>query len=95
MTDLRDRSWRHDPWDDPDITDTLVVERPRPQMRRYSWVVWFLAFLGLAALVIVGVFGLWYTEKVTRPAPPANRKPSRSPWRTRCIRWRSACTMTV
>lgn len=70
MTDLRDRAWRPDPWDDPDVTDALVVERPRPQLRRYSWVVWFLAFLGLGALVLVGVFGLWYTEKVNPSGDP-------------------------
>ena len=70
MTYVDDRQWRHDPWDDPDITDALVVENPRPEMRRYRWVVWALAYLGLAGLVVVGLVGLWYTEQVNPEGDP-------------------------
>jgi hypothetical protein len=27
-TTLEERDWKHDPWDDADITDALVIERP-------------------------------------------------------------------
>jgi len=70
MTYVDDRRWHHDPWDDPDVTDALVLERPPRQLRRYRWVVWALAYLGLAGLVAGGVVGLWYTEKVNPAGDP-------------------------
>ena len=45
MTMIDERRWHHDPWDDPDITDALVVERPRRQRRPFKWVVWLLCYL--------------------------------------------------
>ena len=70
MSYVDDRGWHHDPWDDPDVTDALVVERPRSEGRRYRWVVWALAYIGLAGLVAAGVVGLWYTEKVNPAGDP-------------------------
>ena len=39
MSWVDDTSWHHDPWDDADISDALVIERPRRQTRRVKWVV--------------------------------------------------------
>ena len=55
MTYIDDRTWHKDPWDDPDITDALVVERPRRQRRPFKWVVWLLCYLAMAGVVVVGV----------------------------------------
>ena len=33
------RSGTHDPWDDPDVADALVVERPRRSHRAVKWLV--------------------------------------------------------
>ena len=35
-----DRDWQHDPWDDPDVTDALVIERPRALARSIKWLVY-------------------------------------------------------
>ena len=35
------REWQHDPWDDPDITDALVIERPRRSHRSIKYLVYF------------------------------------------------------
>ena len=44
---LEVREWKHDPWDDPDITDALVIERPRRQHRSIKYLVY------LTAMVVV------------------------------------------
>ncbi len=67
MTMIDERRWHEDPWDNPEITDALVVERPPRHRRPFKWVVWLLMFLGFAALVVVGVGGLWYTQQVNPP----------------------------
>jgi len=70
MTYVDETTWRKDPWDDPDITDALVVERPRKQRRPIKWFVWLLLYVGMAGLVAVGVAGLWYTERVNPKGDP-------------------------
>lgn len=70
MTYIDDRTWHDDPWDDPDLTDALVVERPRRQHRSIKWFVWLLCYVGLAGVVAVGVAGLWYTQQVNPKGDP-------------------------
>ncbi len=70
MTYVDDRSWHRDPWDDADVTDALVVERPRRQRRPFKWVMWLLCYLGLAGIVAVGVAGLWYSQQVNPKGNP-------------------------
>lgn len=70
MTYVDDRSWHHDPWDDADVTDALVVERPRRQRRPFKWFMWLLCYLGLAGLVAVGAAGLWYSQQVNPKGDP-------------------------
>lgn len=70
MTYVDETTWHKDPWDDPDITDALVVERPRKQRRPIKWFVWLLFYVGMAGLVVVGVAGLWYTQRVNPKGDP-------------------------
>lgn len=70
MTYVDDRSWHRDPWDDADVTDALVVERPRRQRRLFKWFMWLLCYLGLAGVVAVGVAGLWYSQQVNPKGDP-------------------------
>lgn len=70
MTYVDDRSWHRDPWDDADVTDALVVERPRRQRKPFKWIMWLLCFLGLTGVVTVGVAGLWYSEQVNPKGDP-------------------------
>ncbi len=72
MSWVDDTSWHHDPWDDADISDALVIERPRRQTRRVKWVVWAMAYLALAGLVVVGLVGLWYTRQVNPVGDPGD-----------------------
>ena len=70
MTYVDDRSWHRDPWDDADVTDALVVERPRRQRRPFKWLMWLLCYLGMAGIVVVGVGGLWYSQQVNPKGDP-------------------------
>jgi UPF0755 protein len=72
MTMIDERRWHHDPWDDPDITDALVIERPRKNRRPFKWLVTLMAFLALAGVVAVGIGGLWYTQQVNPKGDPGD-----------------------
>jgi UPF0755 protein len=73
VTQIDDRpSWQHDPWDLPDVTDALVIERPRKQRRWIKWIVYSFLLLGMIAVVAVGVAGLWYTDQVNPPGAPGD-----------------------
>lgn len=62
--------WRADPWDDPDNTDAIAVERPRPEGRQLRWYVWALTYVAMAAIVVYGIWGLRYTRLVNPPGDP-------------------------
>lgn len=70
MTYVDETRWKGDPWDDPDVTDALVVERPRRQRPQFKWFVWLLFFVGMAGIVAVGVAGLWYSQQVNPKGDP-------------------------
>ena len=72
MSMIDERRWHHDPWDDPDITDALVIERPRKSRRPFKWLMALMAFLALAGLVAVGIGGLWYTLQVNPKGDPGD-----------------------
>ncbi|MFZ4718598.1 MAG: endolytic transglycosylase MltG [Ilumatobacteraceae bacterium] len=67
-----ERHWNHDPWDDPDQTDALVVERPPKHRPPFRWLVWLAMFVTLALIVAAGCVGLWYTRQVNPPGDPGD-----------------------
>lgn len=72
MTMIDERRWHDDPWDDPDVTDALVIERPRKNRRPFKWLMALVGFVVLAAVVAVGVGGLWYTQQVNPKGDPGD-----------------------
>jgi UPF0755 protein len=74
MTQLDDRpsGWQHDPWDDPDVTDALVIERPHRHRRWMKWFMYAALLVGLVAVVAAGLVGLWYTEQVNPKGDPGD-----------------------
>ncbi|MEY2402175.1 MAG: hypothetical protein QOJ08_2286, partial [Ilumatobacteraceae bacterium] len=61
---LEEREWKHDPWDDPDVTDALVIERPRRQHRSVKYLVYLTGVVVVAGLIVAGCVGLWYLRQV-------------------------------
>jgi UPF0755 protein len=61
---IDERGWQGDPWDDPEVTDALVVERTRRSHRSIKYVVLFVGFVAIAALLVAGGVGLWYLRQV-------------------------------
>jgi peptidoglycan lytic transglycosylase G len=67
---LEVRDWQHDPWDDPDVTDALVIERPRRSHRSIKYLVYFTGIVAIAALIVAGCVGLWYLRQVNPSGDP-------------------------
>ncbi len=59
--------WQHDPWDDPDVTDVLVIERTRRSHRSIKYLVFFAGLVAIAGLLVAGSVGLWYLRQVNPP----------------------------
>ncbi len=72
MTLIDEHQWSHDPWDDPDVHDAPVVERARRQGKVLKWVVLALCLALMAAVVGVGVGGLWYTRQINPVGDPGD-----------------------
>ncbi len=62
--------WPHDPWDDPDITDALVVERPRRSRRTFPAIVWTVGALLIVGVLIAGSTGWWYLNQINPSGDP-------------------------
>jgi UPF0755 protein len=67
---LEEREWKHDPWDDPDVTDALVIERPRRQHRSIKYLVYLTGVVVVAGLIVAGCVGLWYLRQVNPSGDP-------------------------
>ena len=67
---LDDSDWAHDPWDDPDVTDALVIERQRRPRRTIKYLVYFTGLLVVAGLIAAGCVGLWYLRQVNPSGDP-------------------------
>ena len=75
MTFVDETAWHADPWDDPDQTDALQIERPRRPFRPMKWLMWLACYAAMAGVVAYGVWGLQYTRKVNPigdPGAPVN-----------------------
>lgn len=64
--------WHHDPWDDPDITDALVVERSRRSRLPVRFVVYIALALVMAMIIVAGGFGWWYLHEVNPSGDPGD-----------------------
>jgi UPF0755 protein len=64
--------WVGDPWDDPDVTDAVVLERPRRQWRGFRWVAYLVGVCLLVALLVVGGVGFWYVREVNPAGDPSD-----------------------
>ncbi|MDP9462998.1 MAG: endolytic transglycosylase MltG [Actinomycetota bacterium] len=67
---LEGSDWQHDPWDDPDVTDVLVVERARRSHRSIKYLVYFAGVVAIAGLIVAGCVGLWYLRQVNPSGDP-------------------------
>jgi UPF0755 protein len=67
---LDERDWQRDPWDDPDVTDALVIERPRRSHRSIKYLVYFAGILAIAGLIVAGCVGMWYLRQVNPSGDP-------------------------
>lgn len=72
MTNIDERSWHADAWDEADEIDISLLERPRHQRQRIKWFVYALAFLGIAGVIAGGLTGLWYSEQVNPQGEPGD-----------------------
>ena len=61
---LDDLAWKPDPWDDPDLTDALVLERQRRSHRSVKYLVYFAGIVAIAGLIVAGCVGMWYLRQV-------------------------------
>src|SRR3954468_22280316 len=59
--------WFDDPWDDPDMIDALVVERPRRSSRRAKLLVFTAGAFAICGILVAGGVGVWYIGKVNPP----------------------------
>ncbi len=67
---LEDRGWQHDPWDDPDVTDALVIERPRRSFRSMKYLVYLAGVVVIVGLIVAGCVGMWYLRQVNPSGDP-------------------------
>jgi UPF0755 protein len=67
---LEDRDWQHDPWDDPDVTDALVIERPRRSFRSMKYLVYLAGLVAVVGLIVAGCVGMWYLRQVNPSGDP-------------------------
>jgi UPF0755 protein len=63
--------WPHDPWDDADSTDALVIERVRRAHWPFKVVVYLAAFLLVGAVLAGGSIGWWYINQINPKGDPA------------------------
>jgi UPF0755 protein len=61
---IEERGWQSDPWDDPDVTDALVIERTRRSHRSVKYAVYFAGIVAIAGLIVAGCVGMWYLRQV-------------------------------
>jgi UPF0755 protein len=66
----RREAWYDDPWDDPEMCDALVVERPRRSSRKAKLLVFTFGALAVLGVLVGGGVGLWYIGKVNPPGDP-------------------------
>lgn len=62
--------WQHDPWDDPDVTDALVVEPSRRASWYVRWAVYSLFAILTVGVLAAGSAGWWYLNEINPKGDP-------------------------
>jgi UPF0755 protein len=62
--------WQHDPWDDPDITDALVVEPARRSSLALHGLLYAVLAVSLVAVLVAGSVGWWYINEINPKGDP-------------------------
>ena len=62
--------WQHDPWDDPDVTDALVVERSRRASWYVRWAVYSIFAILTVGVLVAGSLGWWYLNEINPAGDP-------------------------
>jgi UPF0755 protein len=62
--------WPNDPWDDPDITGAMVVERSRRSRWPVRAIVWTIGSLLIIAVLVAGSTGWWYINQINPKGDP-------------------------
>ncbi len=62
--------WTHDPWDDPDVTDALVIERARKNRWPFKWLAYSLLAIGTVTMLVGGSVGWWYLQQINPSGDP-------------------------
>lgn len=63
--------WPHDPWDDPDVTEAVVVERPRKSRWPFKVVGYTVLCLAVVGVLVAGSVGWWYINQINPPGAAA------------------------
>ena len=66
----RAADWQHDPWDDPDVTGAIVVERARKNRWPFKWFAYALLAISLAGVLVAGSVGWWYLQQINPSGDP-------------------------
>lgn len=62
--------WPHDPWDDLDLTDAMVLERTRRSRWPFKVIVWLVTIALVAAVLTFGGVAWWYLQRINPPGDP-------------------------
>jgi UPF0755 protein len=62
--------WQHDPWDDPDVTDALIVERSRRASWYVRWTVYAILVILTVGVLVAGSLGWWYLNEINPKGDP-------------------------
>jgi UPF0755 protein len=63
-------NWHHDPWDDLDVTEAVVLERTRRSRWPFKVVVWLVTMALVAAVLTFGGVAWWYLQRINPPGDP-------------------------
>jgi UPF0755 protein len=62
--------WQHDPWDDADVTDALVIEKARASRRPFKWLAYTLLAISTVGVLVAGSVGWWYLQQINPSGDP-------------------------
>lgn len=63
--------WPHDPWDDLDVTEAVVIERARRSRWPFKAIGYTLLCLAVVGVLVAGSVGWWYINQINPPGEAA------------------------